>query len=495
MFPKPSIPSRLWFGLQRSAILETVGFLVAMLAFDQFLLDGDRFWGANPHPFWIIVAVVAVQYGTAEGIMGAVLSSLALLLWNVPAQSIAHDLYGHLWQIVVNPFFWTLAALVLGELRMRGFRSEQKLQRDLDSVEQRAGELFTSLEETNQAKSRLETVVASQLGSAVSLYEAAKGLEASDPNDVLLGVSKLAAPIMNPEQLSLFLMDDKTLKLALESGWKSDDAYSRTFVSESPLFQKVVGERRVVSATNAEDEAFLQDQGLLAGPLIDTATEEIVGMLKVEKLGFFDLNFSTIQSFQILCDWVATAYARAKRGQQVQSETIVNPQARQFSASFYSRQKDFLTLLARRVPFDLARIMIRVESRQDLSAETWAAISEAVRRSVHEVLRITDLIFEFPGDQRQEFAILMPSTPVRDAQNIVQRLTERMEPALKKEWRWVQLSMTAQSLEEPARQKDGSVTTSSLLGLGERVGPAGGHSLELPVRGPETTRAHPEFSD
>ena len=488
-----SVSPRLWFGLQRSAILEAVGFLLAMVAIDQFLLDGDRFWDASPHPFWIVVALVTVQYGTAEGIASAILSSVALLLWNVPSQSIAQDLYAHLWQVAVNPFLWILAALVLGELRMRGLRYEQKLQRDLDAVEQKSGELLTSLEETNRAKSRLETAVASQLGSAVNLYQAAKGLEASDPNDVLLGVPDLAASIMNPERLSVFLMDDNTLKLALESGWGSEDVYRKAFVSDTPLFQKVVGERRVVSVTNAEDEAFLADQGLLAGPLIDGATEEIVGMLKVERLGFFDLNFSTIQNFQILCDWVATAYARAKRNQHAEFASSADPDRQPLALSLYDRQKDFLTHLARRVPFDLSRITLRLESRHDLTEETWAAISVAVRACVRNALRNTDLVFETPGN-RHEFAILLPATPIRDAKAMVQGFRETLEPELQKEERWVEMSVTAQSLEESARPEGGPVATDSLLGLGERVGPSAAGPSDDPGPTANPMRSNREFS-
>ena len=46
---------------------------------DHLLFGGDRFAAVSPHPFWIVVLLIAAQYGTSEALAAAALASAALL--------------------------------------------------------------------------------------------------------------------------------------------------------------------------------------------------------------------------------------------------------------------------------------------------------------------------------------------------------------------------------------------------------------------------------
>jgi hypothetical protein len=79
------------------------------------------------------------------------------------------------------------------------------------------------------------------------------------------------------------------------------------------MFREIVARQRTLCISKPEDEFVLQDEGILAAPIIDKESGEVLGMLKIEKMNFFDLHFSNIQSFQLLCEWIADAYVQAQR--------------------------------------------------------------------------------------------------------------------------------------------------------------------------------------
>jgi hypothetical protein len=101
--------------------------------------------------------------------------------------------------------------------------------------------------------------------------------------------------------------------VSIAEGWTPEDRYARVFRSDTRLFQDVIGAQRVLCAANERDEQSLLREGVLAGPLMDKETGDVLGMLKVEALGFFELHFTNVQTFGVLCDWIADAYVNARR--------------------------------------------------------------------------------------------------------------------------------------------------------------------------------------
>ena len=71
--------------------VEMAIFFAVALAIDTLAFGGDRFRDVAPHPFWAVVVLVSLQYGTNEGLIAAVASSAALLIGNIPPQPLSLD--------------------------------------------------------------------------------------------------------------------------------------------------------------------------------------------------------------------------------------------------------------------------------------------------------------------------------------------------------------------------------------------------------------------
>ncbi len=127
-------PGKKFLGFRVTALIEVLVLLGLPLLIDTFLLMGDRFISVSPHPFWIPVLLVSVQYGTGDGLMAAVVASLALLIGNMPERALTQDEFSYLFNILNRPLMWFAAAVVLGELRTRHIMERDELiQNALDS--------------------------------------------------------------------------------------------------------------------------------------------------------------------------------------------------------------------------------------------------------------------------------------------------------------------------------------------------------------------------
>jgi GGDEF domain-containing protein len=413
-------------GMRLSAIVEIVVFLAAALTVDRIFFDGSRFRSAAQHPFWILVLLISVQYGTNAGLLAALGASAAFLIGNVPPQPISQDRFTWLFDIGRLPLLWFLAALVLGELRTRQLRERRSLTTQLAETARREQVLADAYKRLTTVKEALETRVAGQLRTAVGIYESARSIEKLDPADVLLGIANLIRSVMNPEAFSVYLLQNGRLELTVQEGWAAEDSFVRHYAASDSLFQEIVGHQRMLSVANPEDAIALSGSGMIAAPLVVPDTGRVIGMLKIERLGFLDLNFSNVQTLKILCQWIGAAYENAMRLQAARAESVINTETDLFAYSFLSRQLSFLTLLARRVGFDLTMVVVRLENPDDLTSEQRAAALRAFSHAVSHALRKTDLAFDYQRTGT-EFALVLPAAPVKDAHIVIGKLRTELE--------------------------------------------------------------------
>ncbi|PWU05656.1 MAG: hypothetical protein C5B51_13995 [Terriglobia bacterium] len=408
---------------------EIVLFLGTALAIDQFLLDGNRFRSLPEHPFWILVLLIAVQYGTNAALLAALASTIALLAGHVPPQGVFQDRFAWLFEVCRLPLLWFVAAVILGELRMRHIRERARLRTELTETADRERVLAEACKKLSAVKDTLETRVAAQLRTAVGVYDAARAIEKLEPSEVLLGVANLIRSVMNPEKFSLYLLRNGVLELSHAEGWTVEDSFPERYTPSATIFQEAIGRQRMLSVANPEDEIALSGQGMIVAPLIAPDTGRVIGILKIERLGFLDLNFSNVQTLKVLCQWVGAAYENAQHYQAAREQSVVNTQTELFAYGFLSRLLALLTLLAERAGFDLTMVVVRLENAGDLSGEQLASVPQAFGRAVSRVLRKSDLAFDYQRTGT-EFAVVLPATPMEGARAVVEKLKSSLKDAL-----------------------------------------------------------------
>lgn len=434
-------------GIRLAAIIELLLFLVTALVVDAAVFDGTRFFIANPHPFWIIVLLITVQYGTAEGVLAAIAATAALLIGNMPEQAAGQDSYQYAMMVSKTPIMWFVAAVVLGELQQRHIRARARLSHELEQAQERENTIAQSYQWVKELKEKLELRIAGQLRSGISTYKAARQMEALEPGQVINGLDTLTQAVMNAEKFSIYTLGPRGFEIALMHGWSEKDAYQRAFDKTSPLYQGVVGEKRPICAANDQHEAMLAGQGVLAGALINTETGDIAGMLKIEKLGFSDLNLSTIETFHALCEWAGMALVNARHYQTAKSESVVDPEKNLLTAGYFQRYVSHIQAVAKRSNFNVSMVNVRVSNASVLDDESRLRVCRLLADSIRHTMRTIDLAFDHQANG-EEFALVLPSTDRAGAEVVIEKLRKELGARTRAQGVGADFTYTIQALNE-----------------------------------------------
>jgi polysaccharide biosynthesis protein PelD len=417
-------------GIRVSALIEMLVGLAIITLVDVFFFQGDRFWDVNPHPYWIVVLIIAAQYGTAEGLIAAIAATLFYLVGNIPAQAEGLSHYDWLFSISVNPILWLVGGWILGELRQRHIRERNLLAREVEESHQREDLISNSYNFVKNRKESLEVQVSGQLLSSIDAYRAAKAVETLDPKSVMQGVERLVKSVLGPQKFSLSILHDNKLNSTIIHGWAPSDKFAQEIDSFSPLFQAVVGQRELLVVANEQHEISLDGQGILAGPILDPTNNRVIGMLKVEQLDFTSLSLNTVETFRALTEWIGTALVNARNYQSVKAEAIINPERNLLSYSYFKRQSDYMRTLAKRVNFPLSMVVVKLNDAKNLSDAERVTVARQISESVKTVLRSVDLAFDYQTDG-EEYSILLPATAQAGAAIVRDKIAKDMEKHLR----------------------------------------------------------------
>lgn len=418
------------FGIRRSAFIETILFLLAFCVVDGLAFSGERFFSVYPHPFWIVVLIISVQYGTGAGIFAAIAASVALLFGNMPEQNIQQDMYEYLLFVAARPLMWVTAAVIIGELRERHVRERDSLRKQLLETQEREEEIAGSYDRVYNIKENLEARIAGQLRSSIAAYSAAKAIDKLRPSEVILGIEDLISSIMSPKQFSVFLLKNQKLDSIIHYGWNADSDYSSSFSADAPIFHETIGRQRILCAVNADDEKILAGEGVLAGAIRNPETGEVVGIIKIEDIGFTSLNLTSVEEFRVLCEWIGLCYDNAVRYEQAEADSVVDYETSLYSSGFFERQTAYLTELGRRVGFDVSLLAVKLTNASELTEEEYFSAANVLNDVVKANLRSIDQVFDHQRDNAN-FAILLPNTPAKNAQVVVDKIKNTIQKSIR----------------------------------------------------------------
>lgn len=401
---------KLIFGTVRlDAMLEVAVFFLVLFCIDTFLGRGDRFIGVEPHPLWIVLLLILFQYSINEAFITIVLMCIFLYAWNLPPQLATQSIFDYYFSLSLRPFLWLAATIVFGGLKLRNSLMVSDMQKELIDAKEKErviSDSFIKLRETNRV---LELRLSEELASAIKIYKAAVTLEDLSPNNQIDGVNKIVASILNPEKFSIYIISDEGLTLSSNYAWDDDDEYLKKFDNTTEIYKAIVEEKRILVTFNMTSETLLNNQGIIAGPLINSDTGEVFGMLKIEKLTFQSLNLRTVQLFTLLCEWIGLTLKKMFNVQQMADDTINSIGQMTYSCAFLKEQTDFLETLARRMGFNLKKLNIRMVNSSELGVDERRQAAITMATAIKSSLRKTDLLFN-AGEEGEEYALLLCGT-------------------------------------------------------------------------------------
>ncbi len=403
-------------------IIEIISIFSLLFILDAFIGEGNRFINIYPHPFWIPVLLMAVQYGTYEGLIASVLSVIILYAGNIPQQSVDENIFEYQFSLSIRPMMWITTSFILGEMRMRLKNALEQAKEDLRMATIRAEKIANNYEILKSTKESLETRLAGNIETIANIYDSLRGLESLKPVQILNCLDVIVQKSLRPEKFSVFANGPNGLEATTSSGWEKCDKYLRRFETDHKLYVEIVKKKRLVVVINQDDEKIMDDEGIMANPLIENETDYVFGMIKIEKIDFLKLNIGNLQTFKFLCELIGNAYSKATRFQSaLKSKKIYDLDDRIFSYEFYKIQRAYFEKIFSGANLSLSNMSLEIKCKTPQNEKVVLSLHDLLKKILPEDVSI------FIGKEINNMQILFPKYSVKEVENISYNIVEAVQ--------------------------------------------------------------------
>lgn len=321
MSQSPTRPTREGTGLpvlpSRMAWLE-LGVLIAVILLERFVEPFPDLSRMNPHPYWIFVLLLSLQYGTVSGLLAAVIAIIGTLAIGLPEADIGESYFEHLVRVWTQPVLWLIMALVLGSFRMRQIEFRDDLMREVDDLQARGVAL---VDHAKHLKARCDTLERELVSSSDPegyrvLDAVARLAQVSQGNGeaTFREAMRLAFP---RAQASVFWARPEGWPVAWTSGWPEGGRWKSSFTASDPLVAAMV-EKRSLSILAGKDEAALQGEGQFAVPIMSADGLSVAGFIKIELLPASAISTTTVERLALVGRQLSVGLAVGEAGYAAQ---------------------------------------------------------------------------------------------------------------------------------------------------------------------------------
>jgi len=309
------------------AILELIIFFGIVAVLEWGVPSVGEIQEITPHPFWLVVLLLSLQYGTLSGLLAAFFAILMSYLIGWPEADINENHFSYLVRIWTQPVLWIAAALLIGQFRMRQLTQRAELRRALLELTQQRQLIAGHAEGLRRRCDELERQLAARPDPTGDTALAAFGALGAAPAEQLRApFARVAEYVLHDACCSLFLIEAQNLVLQAKAGTEPQQAPTgrrAVFTPSDALYRAIVDERRSLSILDEQDEASLQGQGLIALPVELPSSGAIAGMLKVEFVSPAHLEAAFGQRLQLVAAQIGHALETQNRNKSSASDVAV----------------------------------------------------------------------------------------------------------------------------------------------------------------------------
>lgn len=260
-----------------SALAEIV-ILFALIYGLDYVTPNVSVLDLSPHPFWIPVLLVSLQYGTVSGLVAAAVAIALSLFAGLPEQDIGENLFAYFLRVLGQPILWIGVSLLVGQLRMRQLAVKQELRhanamltRQRDDLSRHSLDLRARVERLEQELAR--RYAATPHHGVAALVEAMAAGGMAKPLERQSVLERACAALFPDAVVAAYALEDNALVECAAVGRKINSGPRSRILRDDPIYRAVVTNGRGISVLDRDGEAALSGAGLMAVPIPSGAEE------------------------------------------------------------------------------------------------------------------------------------------------------------------------------------------------------------------------------
>ena len=393
-----------------------------------FFPDDVGFRDANPHPFWLIVILIAVRYGALPGYAAGAMSALVYLAFSVlrAGSVIQADILSV--QVLLNPVLFLLVGGVLGELQESHKRTYKRLAARYDKVETSIRDLAQRYLASMELSRELGRRIADQTSTVMTLYKSAKSLENLEMQTLSSSVLELIASFIDVESCALYL--DRDGRFVLEAARPADVDFDRPEELDTTrgILRIVLVERRTATVRDVMPEAtpalIMGQRLLMAAPLL-SEDGEVMGILTVERMPFLRFTPASVKLFALLSDWASSAFQRALKFQQTRDRNLEDEVTGAYNYSYVLKRLGEEIDRSRRGGLPLTLIALSIKDHEEITPVKLTTVLRTLNLTFRRHTRAWDIFGKHATDGI--FLLVLPQATTHQAQIVAERLERELE--------------------------------------------------------------------
>jgi len=261
---------------------DTAIIFLALIVADILFAGTTDIAHLKPHPFWIPVLYITVQYGSRAGVSVAAVATVVLCVILRPERASILDLYDHYLAVLAEPVLWLLAALFLGQISDSRSEQADALNQRLEVALSERGRVAEHAVELTNRIADVERALASRIErSAAETMDALYRLQSAPAEATDAYLRKAACSLLGPCHLSLYVFDDSESSSVTASDIDCgglNEASTRPNTTPIPMLITMLSNGRHLISLHDGDSC-AADAGVLAAATMKTPDGLVRGFL------------------------------------------------------------------------------------------------------------------------------------------------------------------------------------------------------------------------
>lgn len=409
-------------------VIETyLGFLILILLNILLFKKTAAFIGVQPHPYWIVILLIASRYGTLQGLFAGVVAAVLYLFLGSHAGLLKLSSFNFPHGVYKMPFFFILTGGVLGEIRSfykTKFMDLKKQHHEKFTQLQDLGVQYAALSESKQ---ELDGRIAFQSTSMLRLFERLNDLEKLELESLYNKIPELIAEQLNVQCSSIYLIKDNQLRCHRRYGQKDKHKLPHTVELTDGMMGEAIKAKKVIAINQMyteEEMSEYNELGLIMSAPITLKDESIVGVINIEKMPFFDFNSNSVNVFEMLSLWVSMLVDKAVQFQKLKDKNIADEITGAYNYYYFQKCLKYEIARAKRFDMPLSLMLIEVDKFEEMNDEEQKNVLVVLNWIFSNLLRETDIIAKYTNDST--FAVILPGQNNEQGDIIVNRLMKEI---------------------------------------------------------------------
>lgn len=268
------------------AIGEIAAFVLAILALEWFAPAFDLN-AVQPHPCWLPVLLLSLQYGTVSGMLAAFISIAIYAIGGFPEQDVGENHFAYLLRIWGQPMLWVAAAVLFGQFRMRQIAAKIELRRSVVELERQRAAISAFADNLRRRCDMLERHIAARAEpAALDVLSRLASIGSADGQAVESEFAAIMRAAFPGAKASLYRREADAFVRVATAGHAADATVTEMAArlpATGAASSRLLSLPGAVSVLTQEGERALAGSGVAAAPVRD-ATGEVCGLLKLESI-------------------------------------------------------------------------------------------------------------------------------------------------------------------------------------------------------------------